>query len=463
MVLCEMTLGIRLFFCLWALIVSTEIRAEESNAIIVTDNGLEMFHWDLDFIRAAQESIEISAAFLGGEIARELLTTLEARLEQVPKLKVYILTTPTLLEQEDWVLIERLHKRFPDRFYLEHASTVVIVWPTVTGIDNHVKLCIVDEKYFSAGGTNFDETQCSEGTWTPHKNLNKIPFLSNNLPAAMRDQDIVGRGPLAVQLRQTFFTMYAIWENYNNTGVLAKDFDKFKEKTYYYPVFSQVHVPHFDSSPNLRILEPNQIKVLIGGPHQKYNEISEEYARLIQGAREEIIISNLYFCPIDSIFNALLDAVNRGVKLTVLTNGVGEIAPQYTQFFCWANRMNYVPAFYGKTFHFWDVWDMANKPLKNTRIYEYHVKDVLLHKKVMIIDGKISLVGSYNLGTRSDLGDYEMVIRMDSLSIAMDLIHVHEKDLRYSREISSEEACSWYFDPVKAFIGEMQKRVHGLI
>ena len=450
-------------FCLWACMASVVLHAEESNMILVTDNGLEMFHWDLDFIRSAQESVEISAPFMGGEIARELLTTLESRLEQVSKLKVYILTTPTLLEKEDWTILERLHKRFPDRFHLEHASTIVIVWPTVTGIDNHVKTCIIDEKYFSTGGTNLDETQCSEGTWTPHKNLNKIPFLSNNLPAGMRDQDIVGRGPLASDLRHAFFTMYAMWENYNKTGLLIKDPQKFKEKTYYYPVSSQSHVAHFESSPNLRALKSDQIKIFIGGPHQNQNAISEEYLRLIQEAREEIIISNLYFCPIDSIFNALLDAVNRGVKLTVITNGVGDVAPLYTQFFCWANRMSYVPAIYGSAFHFWDAWSMASKPLKNTRIYEYHVKDVLLHKKIMIVDEKVSLVGSYNLGVRSDMGDYEMVVRMNCPEIAADLKRVQEKDLRHSREISSEEACSWYFDPVKASLGEMQKRVHGLI
>lgn len=423
-----------------------------------------MFHWDLDFIRAAQESIEISAPFMGGEIARELLTTLESRLEEVPNLKVYILTTPTLLEKEDWVIIKRLNKHYSDRFFLEHASTVVIVWPTVTGIDNHVKTCIVDEKYFSAGGTNLDETQCSEGTWTPHKNLNKIPFLSDNLPAAMRDQDIVGKGPMAADLRHLFFTMYAMWKNYNQTGILTKDPSQFKEKTDYYPITSQAVVDRFDSyNGHLRTIEPHHVKILIGGPHQNINEISREYVNLIQEAQEEIILANLYFCPVDAIFNALLDAVNRGVKLIVLTNGVGEFSPQYTQYFCWANRVNYVPVFYGSSFHFWDAWSMSSKPLKNTHVYEYHVKDVTLHKKVMIVDGKTSLVGSYNLGVRSDMGDYEMVIRLDSPTIASDLINVHKKDLRYSREISPEEACTWYFDPVIASLGEMQKRVHGLI
>ncbi len=435
----------------------------ETNQIIATDNGLEMFHWDLDFVREAKESIEISAGLFGGEIARKLLSAIETRLEQVSELQVFLLTSPILLEKEDWQIIERLRQRFPRNFHIEHASTVVVIWPDVSGIDNHVKMIIVDEKYFSAGGTNLDESQCSEGTWTPEKSYNKLPVISNNLPAAMRDQDIVGKGPLATTLRHNFYKMYALWEYYNQTGRLEKDPEKFRGKTRYFPVDNQAHVERFELSSQTRTINNPQIKVYIGGPHQKQNEISQEYIRLIESARDEIILSHLYFCPVDPIFNALLAAVNRGVKLTVLTNGVSEIAPQYTQYFCWANRMNYVPMFYGNTYHFWDVWSLASKPVKKTRIYEYHVADVVLHKKVMIVDGRKAIVGSYNLGTRSEIGDYEMIFSIDSPELAADLKKIHEKDIRYSREVSPQEARDWYFDPVKSYLGEIQKRFHGLI
>jgi len=448
---------------IWTLFASVCVQAEENNSVIMTDNGLEMFHWDLDFIRSAQESIEALPAFFGGEIARQLLTTIENRLEQVPGLKAYILTTPTLLEEEDWKIIERMLSRFPTRFFIEHASTITLIWPDVIGVDNHIKMMVVDEKYFSMGGTNLDETQVSEGTWTPQKNNNKISVISDNLPAGARDQDVVGSGPLATHLRQIFFKVYALWEHYNKTGFLEKDPETFKDKTRYYAVTSQGHVERFARANNKRTIKPSQAKIFLSGPHQKCNEITQEYERLLQEAKEEIIISNLYFCPVASIFNALLEAVNRGVKLTVLTNGINDVSAQYTKFFCWANRSNYVPVLYGDTFHFWDAWSLADQPLKNTRIYEYHVKDILLHKKIMIIDGKKSIVGSYNLGTRSDMGDYEIILSIDSPEVAADMKRIHEKDLKYSREISDAEARRWYFDPVYAFLGEAQKRFHGLL
>src|SRR5207253_2402027 len=133
--------------------------------------------------------------------------------------------------------------------------------------------------------------------------------------------------------------------DYNQTGLLKRDPEYFKDKTHYFSLIDQAHVERFDTSERRRTIYPSQIKKIVGGPHQEINEITNAYVRLINEAQNEIIIGNLYFSPVDSVFKALLDAINRGVKLTVLTNGVSDIAPEYTKFFCWANRMTYVPAF----------------------------------------------------------------------------------------------------------------------
>lgn len=436
----------------------------ESNTIIIPENGLEMFHWDLDFVKEAQESIDISAVFLGGDIATELLDALDLRLTQVSTLQVYLLTSPYLLEPKDWDYLKKLQDKYRERFQVELATTVTMIYPDLSAIDNHIKMFIVDEKYFSTGGTNLDYPQCSEGTITPEKKTkDKIYPLCESLPAGMRDQDIVGRGPMAKQLREVFFKIYALWEDFNRTGVLKRDPEEFKNKTHYYPVTKKGHVARFENSQEHIELNPQQMRLICSGPYQTQNAITTAYVRLIHEAKEEIAIGNLYFNPREPIFNALLDAVNRGVKLTVITNGISEISPKYAEFYCWANRMQYVPLFYGKTFTFWDAPTLEQKPIKNTRIFEYHVRDMLYHKKVMMIDGKKAIVGSYNLGTRSDLGDYEMVCEIDSPQVTQALFKIYARDVAHSRQISPKEARDWYFDPLKSTLAELQKRFHGLL
>jgi phosphatidylserine/phosphatidylglycerophosphate/cardiolipin synthase-like enzyme len=268
---------------------------------------------------------------------------------------------------------------------------------------------------------------------------------------------------MAKMLRQNFHKFYALWENYNKTSIFENNPETFAQRNHYFSVTHPTSVEKFDQSERRRTLQNGQIKMIFGGPHQKQNEITKEYARIIREAKEEIVIANLYFCPVEPIFKALIDAVKRNVKLTVITNGVSAVAPSYTKFFCWANRIHYLPLFYGKTFHFWHANSLATLPIKNTHIFEYHVRDILLHKKMMIVDDKISIIGSYNLGPRSDLGDYELILEIDSKEVASDLRKVHEKDLKYSREISVDEACEWYFDPFILSLGEIQKRFHGLL
>src|ERR1700722_7165263 len=255
---------------------------EEQSTIIVTENGLEMFRWDLDFVQEAKQSIEISAVFLGGKVAQDLLHTIEKRFEKVPQLQVFILTAPILLEPEDWQMIHHLKEKYPNNFHIEMVASIPILWPDISAIDNHIKMFVVDEKYFSMGGTNLDECMVTEGIWTPARSANKDPLVVNNLPAAMRDQDIVGRGSLAKELRVAFHKHYALWEHYNTTGIFEKNPHKFERSSHYCKVTQHPFIEKFETSERKRDLQPSQIKMTLGGPHQQHNEISQEYIRLIQ-------------------------------------------------------------------------------------------------------------------------------------------------------------------------------------
>ncbi|MEZ5314979.1 MAG: phosphatidylserine/phosphatidylglycerophosphate/cardiolipin synthase family protein [Chlamydiales bacterium] len=453
------------FLVILVFFIALNLSAQEENTqVIVCDNGLEMFNWNLEFIHHAQQSIDISACFLGGEIARKLLTAIEARLELVPTIQVSILTTPILIEEDDFVIINRLKNKYPQNFRLEQASCVTILWPDVSGIDNHVKVCVIDEEYFSIGGTNLDGSQCSEGTYTPLVQRNKIfRIINDSLPAGMRDQDIVGKGPIAKELREAFCKIFSLWHYYNQTGKLEKDPEVFLDNPFYFTITHKPFVPSFHQSNQLIHVDSRQMKFLLSGPHQATNSITEEYVRLIQEAKKEIKIANLYLCPVDAIFNALLDAVNRGIKLTIITNGMSEISPDYAKYFCWANRLSYLPLFQGEKFNFWHYWSVKDQKPKNTRIYEYHVKDVLLHKKILIIDEDIFALGSYNLGLKSHLSDYEALMVIHSSEVVKAINRVYTRDLEHSLEVSYQEAVDWYFNPSTAYLGSIQKRFSGLI
>jgi len=454
------------FYCCFAILIlfSASLWSnEKKNRIIVCENGLEMFQWDLDFIRSAEQSVEILACFFGGKTAQTILEVIEVRLSEVPDLQVYILASPLLLRQEDYERITYLQKKFPHNFHLEFSTQVARLMPEILSIDNHVKLCVVDETYFSAGGTNFEERHCVEGTFKPAKKKKNQSEIDTMLPTAMRDQDIVGRGPLAHTLRRTFFQLYAIWEHYHQSQILETDPAKVRHRERYFTVSAAPYVDSFETSSRVRELSECQIKCILGGPHQKNNAITKEYLDLIRTAKEEILLEHLYCLPIDPLLEALMEAVKRGVKLTLITNGLNKDSSNGAHFFIWGNRISYVPLFYGNSFHFWESSAAARQPTKNTEIFEYDVDDVWLHKKMMLIDRKILVIGSYNLSIKSAYGDYEIILVIHSEEVAQDALTVHEKDVQNSRRISPEMARSWYFDPIISCIGFMQKKFSGLL
>lgn len=460
-----MIFGMRTYLLVLLLLVfSAPLRAEEKNALIVCDNGLEMMTWDLEFLSKAEHSVEALVCFFGGTTARRLLDAIGIRLEEVPSLQVHVLASPTMITPQDWKIIDNLSSRFPANFHIEFSTQVAKILPDITTIDNHVKLFVVDEIYYSAGGTNCEEHHCSEGTYTPSKK--KIVEIETDhvFPAGMRDQDVVGRGPIAAELRKIFFQLFSLWEDYNRTKYLQEDPKHYSQNVHYFDVTGQrLYVERFEQSDRLRELEAQDIRILLGSPHQPVNMITQEYVRLIQSAQKEIILSHLYFFPTDPIFQALMDAVNRGVKLTLITNGLTADSCEGAQLFVWGNRVSYVPMFYGTTFHFWDVLNVVTMPTRNTTIYEYTVPDVILHKKTMLVDRRYFVVGSYNLGMKSAHGDYELILVIDSEKVAADVLQIHRIDVAHSRQVSAQEACGWYFHPFISYWGELQRRFNGFM
>jgi phosphatidylserine/phosphatidylglycerophosphate/cardiolipin synthase-like enzyme len=435
---------------------------KETTGIVVCEHGLEMFSYALEFVRNANYSIEFSTPFFGGKILRELIETIDKRMEEVPALQVHILTAPMLLEDRDEKMLKVISAKYPERFHLVMSTQVPRTSPDLTSIHNHVKVFLVDEHYFAVGGTNLDEGLCCDGSYTPpRKPKDKIGAVK--LPAGARDGDVVGRGILAKELRVHFFNLYALWEDYQKTVNLKADPGYFKERSRYFSVGeTKPFVTKFEHSPSL--VEVEKIKSILSGAWQAKNGCTQEYIRLLNEAKKKVIIGNMYFCPADSLLAALKGAVNRGLEMRFILNGVHKgVTPDYNANFCWANRLHHVPMFYGRDFRLWEAGMASRMAKKKCTIYEYYVRDVVYHKKAMVVDDAILVIGSYNLGRKSDIGDYELILVIESEKVCQHALEIFEREIALSIEITPGQARKWYFDPVTSAIAGSQKLIHGIL
>jgi phosphatidylserine/phosphatidylglycerophosphate/cardiolipin synthase-like enzyme len=435
---------------------------ENQHLFIPTRHGLEMFEYDLACIKQAEQFIEMSPCFMGGKILDRLLDAFEERLENSSELEVFLMGSPMLLLNKDHKRLQHLLNKYKGRFHLEYTESIPNIFPEYCPTDNHIKCLIVDEKYFSIGGTNFDEALCTEGTYTPEPRGDTTP-ARGHLPSGMRDYDIVGKGPIAKELRIHFYKHYALWKHFNESKEFIKDPEFFANQNAYCSINKdkpQAHVDLIDFSEKKVIA--NDVKLIISGPQDDQNKITSEYVRLISLAKKEIVIGNLYSNPAIPILEVLKKAVTHHLSLTFITNGFYPDSPFFSQFIYMANRIHYVPLFYGRDYSTFESLFFSDRPY-DCQIFEYHVPGIIYHKKTMVIDKRYTVIGSYNLGTKSDGYDYESIIVIDSEEIAKQTLDVIEEDKKYCEKISPKQARDWYFDPFLSYLAAVQKQFHGFL
>lgn len=118
------------------------------------------------------------------------------------------------------------------------------------------------------------------------------------------------------------------------------------------------------------------MQVVASGPDYKESNIRNSYLKMINNAKDSIIIETPYLIPDDSILTALKLAANSGVKVKIIIPGIPDKKAVY-----------YATLSYAK--------ELADKGVE---IYKYNG---FMHSKLMIVDDDIVNLGSANMDRRS--------------------------------------------------------------
>ncbi len=150
--------------------------------------------------------------------------------------------------------------------------------------------------------------------------------------------------------------------------------------------------------------------------------IEDAYLEAIAGAGKEIVIANAYFFPGRRFRQALAEAAARGVRITLLLQGVSDHPMQ-----AYATRALY-PFFLER----------------GIRLFEYHRSH--LHAKVAVVDGHWATVGSSNIDPFSLLMAREANVVVDDAAFAGTLHASLEAAIRAgAREL---KAADWRRQPI---------------
>ena len=152
-------------------------------------------------------------------------------------------------------------------------------------------------------------------------------------------------------------------------------------------------------------------------------QVARELRRLIDEARDEVAIVSAYLVPTPGLIDALQSAVDRGVRVRLLTNSINSNnhLTAYTAYHSHVRELIGLGA---------EVHEMRVAAQTRSRYILPPVrrKSLGLHAKYMIIDGRRVVVGSANLDPRSLRINTEMVLIVESPGLAHRLTQLTEPD-----------------------------------
>ncbi len=162
----------------------------------------------------------------------------------------------------------------------------------------------------------------------------------------------------------------------------------------------------------IKSLWHRKFKIIHDVPNKIKSNTEKNYVHLVNNARNEIKIETPYFVPSPKLLKALVRAVNRGVIVSI-------VIPKKSN---------------------WRILDLIRNKylgyLHKRGIKVYYFLPTLLHSKLLIIDGKLFLLGSSNVDYRSFLNSFEINLLGEHKKLTHLLENHFAETLRYSEPFS---------------------------
>lgn len=161
-------------------------------------------------------------------------------------------------------------------------------------------------------------------------------------------------------------------------------------------------------------------------PYSDDSSLEKMYINLINSAQKSIEIFTPYFNLTEGILNAFRKAHEKGV-IVKLTTG-SDLSDDTASFITLdINR------------------DTFNKSMNFITVYEMQVFKQVLHTKLVMIDGQLSVLGSVNLNQRSFYHDTENALFVWSKSFNKSLDRVTDKYYKRSKILSGKQKVNFLY------------------
>ncbi len=425
----------------------------KANRIAVLENGDASFAARVRLLERAKKSIRIQALiFAGDESGLHIADILKRKKAEGLDVRVIVDAPSNLGFQTQWMYFDLkqhgIEVQGYEALYLEWLNEVPIPFlspardPEAPDSRYHEKMWIVDGETDRGaavtGGLNIANEYFRADPSDPDGNW--------------RDQDIIVQGLIVADM------VAAFERNFDHFAAIKKsrgdlNTDLYWENTReFLDEVGKLEIPYATdddlrsrvqemagTKPDLKYVHARS-RFFHNRPRLGETYIKQAYRKLIDHARHEIIICNAYFIPSAELIEAIRAAVERGVKVMILsnspeTNDLPELTMVGRSYYRKILAINGEEGSRENDGHV-QVWEWQGR-----RYDQNHQTEGTIHAKYAVFDRRYSLVGSYNLDPRSEKLNSEtaVVFESDALSTALARIF-YENDLAYSRQVTPQDA-----------------------
>jgi putative cardiolipin synthase len=444
-----------------------------STQVALLRNGDASFAARVQLLEAAGKSIRIQALiFSGDESGLHIADILKRKKAQGLDVRVIVDAAANLGWQTQWMYFDLkqhgIEVQGYESLYLEWLNEVPIPFlspardPEAPNHRYHEKMWIMDGETERGaavvGGLNIANEYFRVDPTDPDQNW--------------RDQDVVVKGAVVADMVAAFDRNFDHFvEIKKSRGALNTDhywqstravLDKVGKLTIPYATLSR-RVARVDSLAQMKLglgFENARSRFFHNRPRLGETYIQQAYRKLFAHAAQEIIVCNAYLIPSVEFIDAVADAVNRGVRVMILTN-----SPQTNDL----PELTLVGrSYYGDLLALNEGAGARNSG-GSVQIWEWlgwrydqaRQTEGTIHAKYAVFDRRYSLVGSYNLDPRSEKLNSETALVFESEVLSTELAGLfYDNDLAYSRRITPEDAEEFH-DPSDALY-KLRKEFGGL-
>jgi len=342
----------------------------QNNNIIIYTDGQEKFFNLFNDIRSAKHHIHLEYYIINNDdLGNEFLNLLAKKAEEGIEVRLLY----------DSVGGRHIPAETIDRIKKAGVKVAVFFSSNIPFFNfkinyrNHRKIVVIDGHTAYIGGFNVGDEYIGKNK--------KIGYW--------RDTHIRVEGDAVIDLQTRFFLDW---------GYASKE--------------DLMYLPHY--FPDNKSSGTVGVQIISSGPDKQDEVIKSNYVKMINSAKESVLIQTPYFVPDASVFESLKIAAMSGVDVKIMI----PCKPDHP-FVHWAT-----------------YWHCGGLLQYGVKVYTYEYG--FLHAKTLVVDGKVSSVGTANFDVRSFKLNFECnAIIYDSKTSTM-LKDAFMEDLKYSLEITRE-------------------------